>query len=96
MTTKLLLHISEDIRCGFDANNVSRVHSCRVHSIHSNTGRGISSCLTSRDIVAIANATDGSWKPLPRAATAVAERSSTEKRAWFGAGDNPNAEGDIP
>ena len=81
MMTKLLLHISEDIRCGFGANKVPRVRSCRIHSLRSHTGRGISSGLTSRDIVAIANATDGSWKPLPRAATAVAERLSTEKRA---------------
>ena len=49
----------------------------------------------SRNLFGHANATDGKWKPPPRAAAAVAECLSSEKRAGFGAGDNPAADGDI-
>ena len=72
------------------------VRSRKTCSFHSTTGRGMSSDTTNHNINAIANASDGTWQPLPRAAAAVEERLSSEKRAGFGARDNPTAEWGYP
>ena len=84
----MLLHINDDIRCGFDANSITN----NVRAKHS------AMVMFTQDVVvpfqqwtrcffghqesyyhAIVNATDGMWKPPQRAATAVAERLSPER-----------------